>query len=172
MEQANEPDLIDTDLRDLDDLMGARHESDVLRRQRRKRARAGGGFTLIELIVSIAIVGILAGLAQASFSSYVMRTRRSKATVGLGSIHLAQTAHFVEFSAYGDTFDEIGYPLESGERLDGQSFRAKTYTFTVRALPLDGQPSGNFQAVATGDLDSGGGVLDILMIENQLTVLP
>lgn len=129
-------------------------------------------FTLVELVVVIAIIGILAGLAHSSFRAQLMRTRRAEAKLGLQSIYQAQTAYFAEFAWYGDTFVEIGYPLEGGEQVDERTARGRTYTFTVRALPFGDQPRGNFQAFATGDLDPGDGVLDILMIENHLTVLP
>jgi type IV pilus assembly protein PilE len=130
------------------------------------------GFTLIELAFTLTIVGILASIAQPSFREYAMRARRTEAKTGLESIHLAQTAMFGDAYAYGDTFDEIGAPLQGGVSIDAQTLRANTYTFTVRALPLDDNPRGNFQAIATADLDPGDGVFDILMIENVLTVLP
>jgi Tfp pilus assembly protein PilE len=139
----------------------------------RRRTRPRGGFTLVELSVAFATVVILTGLATTSYQTYTMRARRSEAKLGLKSITLAQTAHFGEFSTYGDTFGEIGFPIEGGVRIDNRTIQATTYTFTVRALPLDGQSNRNFQGVATGDLDpgAGDGVLDILMVENQLLVL-
>lgn len=130
------------------------------------------GFTLIELSITIAIIGVLAAIASTSYQTYAMRARRSEAKVGLRSVFLTQTAYFGEFSIYGDTFSEIGTPIDGGVRVDSRTIRATTYTFTVRALPLDGKSNANFQGVATGDLDPGDGVLDILMIENQLLVLP
>jgi hypothetical protein len=39
------------------------------------------------------------------------------------------------------------------------------------ALPSGGDPRGNFRAVATGDIDPTDPMLDILLIENRLTVL-
>jgi prepilin-type N-terminal cleavage/methylation domain-containing protein len=134
--------------------------------------RCRHGFTLLELTVAVSILAVLGSIAQASFHSYAMRARRTEAKSGLASIHRAQSAHYAESLAYADTFDEIGDPFEGGSRVDVRTIKAPTYTFTVRALPLDGHLQGNFQAMATGDLDPGDQVLDVLMIENQLTVLP
>lgn len=136
----------------------------------RRRQRIAGGFTLIELLAVLAITGILAAAAGTSYRSYLMRSKRAEAIVGLDSIHQAQVLYLTEFGIYADTFDEIGFSVEGGQRVDERTVRAHTYTFTMQSVELDGNPRGNFQALATGDLDPGDGVLDILMIENQLTI--
>lgn len=92
--------------------------------------------------------------------------------MGLKAIHRAQRSYFAQNNGFGDTFDELGLSLDGATRVDAQTLRGETYTFTMRALPLGGNARGNFQAIATGDLDPGDGVLDVLMIENGLTVSP
>ena len=136
------------------------------------RARCGAvsGFTLLEIMVALVITGILVSLAHSAFRGVVMRARRSEAVLGLTGIFQAQQAYFQAENAYGDDFDEIGFALDGGQRLDARTIQGTTYTFTMRAFPLGGDPRGNFQALASGDLDPGDGVLDILMIENGLTV--
>jgi prepilin-type N-terminal cleavage/methylation domain-containing protein len=131
-----------------------------------------GGFTLIELLVTLAIVGILASLAQTTFRAGILRTRRMEAIVGLRGIHRAQILYHDANAHYGDTFDDIGFTLDGAESIDERTQKARFYTFTVSALPFDGDPYGNFQAVATGDLDGGDGLLDILLIENHLEIAP
>jgi len=134
--------------------------------------RRAAGFGLLELMLALAVLAILLGLAQTTFRQQLMKARRTEAIVGLQGILRSQQAYHVAQGIYGDTFDEIGFSLDGGRRIDARTIEAKTYTFEVRALPFDDDPRGNFQALATGDLDPGDGVLDILLISNHLTVLP
>ena len=66
----------------------------------RKRARAG--FTLIELMIVVAIIGILAAVAIPAFRNYVMRSRTIEAYDFLGEIHLREESYRAEFGRYAD----------------------------------------------------------------------
>ena len=57
----------------------------------RTSRRAARGFTLIELMVAVAIVGILAAVTYPSYTSYVVRTQRAQA-----SSCLTEMAQFME----------------------------------------------------------------------------
>jgi prepilin-type N-terminal cleavage/methylation domain-containing protein len=48
------------------------------------------GFSLIELLVAVAILGILAAVGISSYTGYIATARASQATTGLSSIYLAQ----------------------------------------------------------------------------------
>jgi len=58
------------------------------------------GFTLIELMVVIVILGIMAGSAIPLYSRYMQRTVGSEATVMLRQILNAQIMYFVENSVF------------------------------------------------------------------------
>lgn len=65
-----------------------------------RKAKAAGGFTLIELMIAIAIVGVLAAIAVPQFTSYLARARVSEA------VNYAQSCKtgYVEFYASRGTF--------------------------------------------------------------------
>jgi type IV pilus assembly protein PilA len=58
------------------------------------------GFTLIELMIVVAIIGILAAIAIPNFLQYQMRSRQSEARSNLGGIRTNQTAFAGERGCY------------------------------------------------------------------------
>lgn len=58
------------------------------------------GFTLVELMIVVAIVGILAAVAIPSFQSYVYRARTAEAVTFLGEIKQRQESYRAEFGQY------------------------------------------------------------------------
>jgi prepilin-type N-terminal cleavage/methylation domain-containing protein len=58
------------------------------------------GFTLIELFIVVAIIGILAGVAIPAFTSYAQRSKVAEATSFLGEIKQRQEAYRAEFGQY------------------------------------------------------------------------
>ncbi len=67
------------------------------------------GFTLIELMIVVAIVGILAAIAIPNFLAYQAKSKQSEARVNLGAIFTSQSAFFSEENVYSDNFKAIGW---------------------------------------------------------------
>jgi len=62
------------------------------------------GFTLLELIVVIVILGILATLGFTQYTKMVEKGRTAEAKVTLGQIRSAQMAYYQEYGTYTPTF--------------------------------------------------------------------
>jgi prepilin-type N-terminal cleavage/methylation domain-containing protein len=64
--------------------------------------RKRDGFTLIELMIVVVIMGVLAAVAIPSFIAYVYRARTTEATAFLAEIRQRQEAYRAEFGSYCD----------------------------------------------------------------------
>ncbi len=138
--------------------------------RRGSRGRRSAGFSLIEMTVVVAILGVIASTAIPGYMRYVYKARRTEALVALQVIHDMQLVYHGRTGGYAGTFEELGFHLEGAELQGDGSLLGEHYTYVLETRPLDGLPNGNFRATATGDIDPSDGVLDIIIIENQLTV--
>jgi len=80
------------------------------------------GFTLIELMIVIAIIGILAAIAIPQFSAYRTRSFNAAANADLRNAATAQEAYFVDHQSYtnvvGDlTGSKYGFVTSAGVTL-------------------------------------------------------
>jgi prepilin-type N-terminal cleavage/methylation domain-containing protein len=71
----------------------------------RLTAKKEGGFTLIELMIVIAIIGILAAIAIPQFAAYRNRAYNSAASADLKNLMTAQEAYYVEEGTYCNDSD-------------------------------------------------------------------
>ena len=62
--------------------------------------RAHRGFTLIEVMITVAIIAILAAVALPSYSSYVMRANVTDAAKGLSEMRLKMEQYFQDNRTY------------------------------------------------------------------------
>jgi type IV pilus assembly protein PilA len=67
------------------------------------RSTRRGGFTLIEMMITVAIIGILAAIAIPTFQMYQARSRRTESYTNLASLGRAQDAYFAEYNTFHDT---------------------------------------------------------------------
>lgn len=112
------------------------------------------GFTLIELMIAVAVIGILAAIAYPSYTSYVMKARRSDAKAGLLSLQLAQEKYRANNPTYGDLTD-IGLSASSpdGHYTIGVTLANNDTTYTATAAPTGvqaGDKCGTFQITNAG----------------------
>jgi type IV pilus assembly protein PilE len=61
------------------------------------------GFTLIEVMIVVVIIGILAGISYPSYRSYMVQSRRSDAQVALSQAANQQERYFTECNRYAQT---------------------------------------------------------------------
>ena len=67
------------------------------------------GFTLVELMVVVAIIGVLSAVAVPNFKKYQAKAKTSEAKVQLAAAYTAQQAFFGDFGMYGACLSYMGY---------------------------------------------------------------
>ena len=96
--------------------------------------RAHRGFTLIEVMITVAIIAILAAVALPSYSSYVMRANVTDAAKGLSEMRLKMEQYFQDQRTYlgacvGGTLAPL--PLDTDRFTFSCALTAVTYTVTA-----------------------------------------
>jgi type IV pilus assembly protein PilE len=109
------------------------------------------GFTLIELMIVVAIIGILGAIAIPAYGNYMMRARLTEAFTGLASVQTSAEEYWSNKHTYVD-FDR-----ETPSRLppDGENFRFSFSGATDSAYTVTA--TGRGQATGfTYTIDQGG----------------
>lgn len=143
------------------------------------------GFTLIELMIVVAIIAFLAVISVPSFSRFLAKAKRAEAYMNLSSIYAAQKAYWAEHGKYSDTLDGQGgigwkpegykgggaqekfyytYGFPSGS--EGKNYFTGKLNTPASALALAKADANGFIAVAAGDID-GDGDMDILTVDEN-----
>lgn len=74
-----------------------------------QRAHAARGFTLIELMITVAIVAILAAIAYPSYINYIVRSNRAAAESFMQEVAAAQERFLLDNRAYAPDLTTLQY---------------------------------------------------------------
>lgn len=77
--------------------------------ERKMNARNNAGFTLVELMVVVAIIGILATLAVPQYKKFQAKSRQSEARLSLGGAYTIEQSFAAENSSYTTCLGQAGY---------------------------------------------------------------
>ena len=108
------------------------------------------GFSLMEVMIVVFIIGILAALAYPNLEKYLKRARQTEAKTNLSAIYTAQKIYFTLNQSYADDINKLDLSLVQGD----------PYTFTMEAS------KSTFKAQAEGNIDDDD-ALDIWTIDQN-----
>jgi prepilin-type N-terminal cleavage/methylation domain-containing protein len=114
----------------------------------RQKLSSNDGFTLLELIVIVAVVGILAAIAIQQFQLHRARAIDASMRSDLKNAALAMESYYGEFLSYPVTEASIllvGYRKTSGVTLSINLTSPSTFTLTA-SRPNGSQPSFTFDS--------------------------
>lgn len=149
------------------------------------------GFTLIELMIVIAIISFLAALSIPSFSKMMAKTKRTEAIMNLHALYAAEKAYWAEHGAYttqlngtnsanwtpegyhgGGKDEQFYYTYGFADGAEGQTYFTGKLETAGSFLTGSRASDQEFTAYAVGDID-GDGKPDIVSIDhnNKITII-
>ena len=107
-------------------------------------SRRAGGFTLIELMITVAVVGVLGAVAYPSYQDYVRKGKRSDARASLQAASIAQEKFRLNNASYASATTALSPPCPTSGNCDSEqsNYRLATptgvsatgYTLTANAI--------------------------------------
>ncbi len=105
------------------------------------------GFTLIELMIAVAIIGVLAAVAYPNYKNSVQKSRRADAQAALVGLSGFMERFFTENNRYDQDVGgtAVSLPFTTSPRSGGAFYNLSlsavgNATFTLQAVPVSGGP--------------------------------
>ncbi|HEX6736285.1 MAG TPA: type IV pilin protein [Azonexus sp.] len=137
----------------------------------RPPAKRQAGFTLMEVMIVVAIIGILAAVAMPSYDNYIRRGARAEARTALLENAQYMERNFTEASRYDQKSDgtAVTLPVTASPRMGTPFYNIGTAvltadTYTLQATPIgggrmDGDACGTMTLTHTGSRGVSGASL-------------
>jgi type IV pilus assembly protein PilA len=134
-----------------------------------RKLRNRKGFTLVELMIVVAIIGILAAIAIPNFLNFRLKAKTSEAKSNLGAIRSTEVAYFAEWSFWvgnqgftpvanrsGDA-TKVAWDISTRFSILGFAPEGNVF-FSYNLEGVDYPTNAGFTSQAVGDLDADTGL--------------
>ena len=99
-----------------------------------------GGFTLIELMIVVAILGVLVSVATFSYNHFVIKAKAVEGELVVHEVDRLESAYYIANQAYTDSFINLGFSMTGTLKYYTPEVRMGSATdkmsYQVRAMPI------------------------------------
>ena len=107
---------------------------------RHPRLQSPDGFTLIELMIVVAILGVLVSVATVSYNHFVSKAKAVEGEIVVHEVERLESLYYVSNHTYTDSFTDLGFVMTGALKYYTPEVRMGSATdkisFQVRALPV------------------------------------
>jgi type IV pilus assembly protein PilA len=153
-----------------------------------RKLRNRKGFTLVELMIVVAIIGILAAIAIPNFLNFRLKAKTSEAKSNLGAIRSTEVAYFAEWDTWvgNQGFSPVSAGNAASQRAgnDAKVAWLDTSRFSILGFAPEGSvffdydlegadwPVGTagFTSNASGDLDADNSLSNFKITSNDTDI--
>ena len=139
------------------------------------QSKSNNGFTLLELLITVVISGILSTIAISSILNQVPKAKETEAQQNLSQFNKSQTLYFIENGSFTNNFDSLGLGSISNSNSESKFYAYQIEDYTpnlqveLRATPNDSSIKEYKTGIIRETNPLGLSVLNTLLCKNNQT---
>jgi len=113
------------------------------------------GFTLVELMIVVAIIGVVGAIAVPSYDSFMKKSKRADAKVGLAKLADRQERHYLQNNTYTTSLTALG--ITSGGLTEKGYYLLSVVASNATGFVLKADANGGAATGQAGDTTTSAG---------------